>query len=144
MPDLYIVGVDGSEGSRRALRFAADRAAASGAGLLLVHVIDWSPYTVLPPQDLAERHKRHDEEIANARTQILEPLLAEAKAAGVEAEGLVRHGHAAAALTELAGERGAAQLFVGRRGLSRVEALLFGSVSSNLIQVATHPVTVVP
>lgn len=144
MADLYVVGVDGSEGSRRALGFAAERAKLSGASLLLVHVIDWSPYAVLPPQDLAERHKQREAELANARTGILEPLLEEARARGVTAEALAQHGHAADTLATLAKERHAQQIFVGRRGTSKVQALLFGSVSGSLVQVAGVPVTVVP
>jgi nucleotide-binding universal stress UspA family protein len=144
MPDLYLVGVDGSEGSRRALRFAAERARLAGAELLLVHVIDWSPYAVLPPQDLADRHHQREEEVANATRGILEPLLAEAGSLQVEAEALARHGHAGATLAEIADERGAKQIFVGRRGVSKVKALLFGSVSVGLVQVSTVPVTVVP
>ena len=37
-----------------------------------------------------------------------------------------------------------AAVVVGRRGHSRVHALLFGSTPGNLIQIATVPVTVVP
>jgi nucleotide-binding universal stress UspA family protein len=62
----------------------------------------------------------------------------------VEAEALARHGHAGATLAEIADERGAKQIFVGRRGVSKVKALLFGSVSVGLVQVSTVPVTVVP
>jgi nucleotide-binding universal stress UspA family protein len=144
MADLYLVGVDGSEGSRRALDFAAERARLAGAKLLLAHVIDWSPYAVLPPQDLAQRHHQREEEIANATRVILEPLLAQARALQVEAEALARHGHAGGTLAEIADERGAKQIFVGRRGVSKVKALLFGSVSVGLVQVSTVPVTVVP
>ena len=43
MSDLYIVGVDGSEGSRRALYVAAHAAHRSGARLLVTHVIEASP-----------------------------------------------------------------------------------------------------
>lgn len=144
MADLYLVGVDGSEGSRRALRFAAERARLSGASLLLVHVIDWSPYAVLPPEELAERHKQREAEIQKAETEILGPLLEQARSLGVAAEAMARHGHAAATLAEIAKERGAQQLFVGRRGVSKVQALLFGSVTMSLVQVAEVPVTVVP
>ena len=57
---------------------------------------------------------------------------------------MVRHGHVAEALSSLAEERGVTQIFTGRRGRSRLAALIFGSVASTLVQVATVPVTVVP
>ncbi len=144
MPDLYLVGVDGSEGGHRAFLHAANAARRDGAGLLVVHVIDWSPYTVMPPQDLADQHRRHDQQLAQATTTILEPLAAEAQAAGVTVEILARHGHATAVLTALVGERGAAQIFVGRHGHSRVHEVLFGSVPLALVHKAAVPVTVVP
>jgi nucleotide-binding universal stress UspA family protein len=139
-----LVGVDGSDGGQRAFAHATRAARRDDARLLVVHVIDWSPYTVLPPQDLADQHRRHDEQIAAARSRILEPFAAEAQAAGIAAETLAHHGHAAAALAALAEERGAAQIFVGRHSHSRVHEVLFGSVPLALVHKAAVPVTVVP
>jgi nucleotide-binding universal stress UspA family protein len=144
MPDLYLIGVDGSEGGHRAFLHAARAARRDGARLLVVHVIDWSPYTVMPPQDLADQHQRHDRQIAEATRNILDPLAAEARTAGVEVEILARHGHAAATLLGLADERAAAQVFIGRHGHSRVHEVLFGSVPLTLVHKAAVPVTVVP
>jgi nucleotide-binding universal stress UspA family protein len=107
-------------------------------------VIDWSPYTVMPPQDLADQHRRHDQQLAEATSRILEPLAVEARAAGVEVETLARHGHPAATLAALAEEHAVAQIFVGRHGHSRVHEVLFGSVPLALVHKATVPVTVVP
>ena len=144
MPDLYLVGVDGSEGGHRAFRHAAKVARRDGAVLLVVHVIDWSPYTVMPPQDLAEQHRRHDQQLAQATADILEPLAGEARAMGVTVEILARHGHATAVLTGLVAERGATLIVVGRHGHSRVHEVLFGSVPLALVHKADVPVTVVP
>jgi nucleotide-binding universal stress UspA family protein len=47
-------------------------------------------------------------------------------------------------LCDLAGDLGAAQIFIGRRGVSKIAALLFGSVAASLVQVSQVPVTVVP
>ncbi len=144
MSELYLVGADGSEGGERAFRFALAAAVRNGARLLVAHVIDWSPYTMVPPQDLEDQHRRHDQQIAQAQAQILAPLAAAAKAQGVEVEPLARHGHAAATLIGLAGERGAAQIFIGRHGHSRLHAVLFGSVPMALAHQAGVPVTIVP
>jgi nucleotide-binding universal stress UspA family protein len=143
MTDTMLVGVDGSETSRRAADFAALRAKASGARLVVAYVIEWSPYTFNTPEENEVRHKRREEEIARAEAH-LAPLLSELRAAGLEVEGVVRHGHAAEALSTLAVEYGAAQIFIGRRGVSKIAALLFGSVAGSLVQVAPVPVTVVP
>lgn len=144
MTDTMLVGVDGSETSRRATDFAATRARAGKARLVLGYVIEWSPYTFNSAEENEVRHKRREEEIERATTQVLTPLVAELRATGLEVEGVVRHGHAAEVLSMLAVELGAAQVFVGRRGQSRIAALLFGSVAGSLVQIAPVPVTVVP
>jgi nucleotide-binding universal stress UspA family protein len=143
MTDTMLVGVDGSEASRRAADFAAARARAGKARLVVAYVIEWSPYTFNTPEENEVRHKRREEEIARAEEH-LAPLLTELRAAGIEVKSVVRHGHAAQALSALAVEYGAAQIFVGRRGVSTIAAMLFGSVAGSLVQISPVPVTVVP
>jgi len=144
MTDTLLVGIDGSEGGRRAANFAASRAQASNAGLVVAYVIEWSPYTFNTPEENEKRHKRREEEIERAQTQVLDPLVASLQSAGIDVEGMVRHGHAAQVLTDIAQETGASQIFIGRRGLSKMQVLLFGSVAGTLVQISTVPVTVVP
>jgi nucleotide-binding universal stress UspA family protein len=141
--DTMLVGVDGSESSRRAADFATMRAKAARARLVVAYVIEWSPYSFNTPEENAQRHKRREDEIARAEAH-LDPLLGELRAAGIEIEGVVRHGHPAEVLSALAGEYGAAQIFIGRRGVSKIAAMLFGSVAGSLVQVSPVPVTVVP
>lgn len=144
MTDTLLVGIDGSEGGRRAADFAASRAQASNSGLVVAYVIEWSPYTFNTPEENEKRHKRREEEIERAQTQVLDPLVASLQSAGIDVEGMVRHGHAAQVLTDIAQETGASQIFIGRRGLSKMQVLLFGSVAGTLVQISTVPVTVVP
>ena len=144
MTDTLLVGVDGSEGGKRAVVFAADRAKESGARLLVAYVIEWSPYTFNTPEENEVRHKRREEEIARAESEVLVPLVDSLKANGISAVGVVRHGHAAEVLSGLASEHKARQVFIGRRGISQLKALLFGSVAGSLVQISPVPVTVVP
>ncbi len=144
MSHCLLAGVDGSECCQRAVEFAADRARASGARLVVAFVIEWSPYTFNTPEENEVRHKRREEEIERARGQVLDPLVASLKASGIDAEGVIRHGHAAETLVTLAREYDAIQIFIGRRGQSKLNALLFGSVAGSLVQIAPVPVTVVP
>lgn len=144
MTMTWLVGLDGSDGGRRAVEFAAARARAADTRLVVAYVIEWSPYTFNTPEENEIRHRRREEEIERARTQVLDPIVGELRAGGVEVEGVVRHGHAAEVLSGLAGEFGAAQIFVGRLGQSRIAALLFGSVAGSLAQISRVPVTVVP
>lgn len=141
--DVMLVGTDGSESSRRAVDFGSVRAKAGGARVVVVYVIEWSPYSFSTPQENEERHKRREEEIARAEAH-LAPLLDELRGQGLKVEGIVRHGHAAEVLSAIAGEVGAVQIFIGRRGVSKIAAMLFGSVAGSLVQVSPVPVTVVP
>lgn len=83
MAETLLIGVDGSEGSTRAVQFAAARARLSGARLVVAYVIEWSPYSFMTPEELEERHKRHDEEIAKAQTQVVDPIVASLKDQGL-------------------------------------------------------------
>jgi nucleotide-binding universal stress UspA family protein len=144
MADTLLVGVDGSEESARAANFAAARAKEASARLIVAYVIEWSPYTFNTPQENEVRHKRREEEITRAQCDFIEPLVTSLKRDGLNVEGVVRHGHAADVLSQIAREMKANQIFIGRRGVSKLQALLFGSVASTLVQVAPVPVTVIP
>ena len=144
MTTTFLVAIDGSEGSLRAANFATERAKAGSATLVFAYVIEWSPYSFNTPQENAERHKRREEEIERAQTSVLDPVAATYKDKGVAVDTVVRHGHAAETLTELATENSAAQIFIGRKGESRMKTMLFGSVAGTLVQISPIPVTVVP
>jgi nucleotide-binding universal stress UspA family protein len=144
MTSTFLVAVDGSEGSDRAVEFATERALAGKAKLILAYIIEWSPYSFHTPEELAERHGRREEEIERAQTKLLGPVTESLKSKGVEVEQVVRHGHTSETLAKLAGEYDASQIFIGRKGESRVAALLFGSVTASLVQTSPVPVTVVP
>lgn len=144
MSECFLVGVDNSDCSRRALDFACRRAKTAGARLVVTYVIEWSPYTFNTPEENEQRHKRREEEITRANTSVLTPALEHIRNAGLEAEGIVRHGNVADVLSGLADEQSADQIIVGRIGESGLKSILFGSVTSKLIQLSKVPVTVVP
>ncbi len=144
MSNTFLVAVDGSEGSVRAADFATERALASNSKLVLAYVIEWSPYSFHTPDELAERHKRREEEIERAQSTVLGPVSKSVKDQGVDVEVVVHHGHPSETLVDLAKDRGATQIFIGRKGQSRVASLLFGSVAGSLVQTSPVPVTVVP
>lgn len=144
MKPVYLVGVDCSDCASRALNYAMERARDSGGRMLVAHVIEWSPYTFSTPQENEERHKRREEELQRAREGIVDPIVQRMREAGIEADGLIRHGHAAETLAALAEENDATCIIIGRRGASRLKAKIFGSVASSLVQIADRPVSVVP
>ncbi|HHI70730.1 MAG TPA: universal stress protein [Rhodobacteraceae bacterium] len=144
MSNTFLLAVDGSSGSQNAIEFATVRAKAAGAKIIVVYVIEWSPYSFNTPEENEQRHKRREEEIEKATKTIVEPVAAEIKKAGVEVETIVRHGNPARTVAELAENKNAVQIFIGRTGETGLKTLIFGSVVANLVQTSTVPVTVVP
>jgi nucleotide-binding universal stress UspA family protein len=143
MSDTFVIGFDGTETSQRAVAFGAARAEKTGAKLHLVHILEWSPYSFHTPEELAERHKRREEELERAK-ELVEPVVADLKAKGFDATSEVRHGHAAQLLCEIAEDRSAAQIIIGRTGESAFAARLLGSLANSLAQASPVPVTIVP
>jgi nucleotide-binding universal stress UspA family protein len=140
--ELYVVGYDGEH--KRAIEHAAEQAARSGAAVHVVHVIEWSPYRFLTPQELEERHKRRNEESSRAETEVIAPVLSQLKDKGVNATGEIRYGNIVDLLAEIAQKRRATGIVMGRSGGSSFGGRIFGSAAMGLAQVSPVPVTIVP
>jgi nucleotide-binding universal stress UspA family protein len=144
MKKVWLVGIDCSTCSDRALKYASDWAAAANIRLIVVHVIAWSPFSFQTQQENEERHRRREAELERAHLEIVDPVVRALVDRGIDAEGVIRHGHPAETLCEVAEERDATHILVGKTGSSRIRAQLFGSVPNSLIQISAQPVTVVP
>lgn len=144
MNAVYLVGIDGSNCSSRALDYARERARHTGGKIVVAYVIEWSPYSFNTVEENAERHKRREEELSRARAEIIGPVVSALQAEGLDAEGVVRHGHPADTLARLGKELDATCIIVGRKGSSPLKAKIFGSVAGSLVQVADRTVSVVP
>ena len=140
----YVVACDGSPASSRALEFAIAQAKNSGASILIAHVLDWSPYSFLTPQELEERHKRRNEELTRAEEAVVKPIVDSVSSQGVQAESVIRYGHVAETLAGIAESEGAAQMFIGRTGHSSLATRVFGSVAGTMAQIVSVPCTIVP
>lgn len=130
-----MVGVDGSESSKDALRWAAEQARQTGAA---VHAIStwnfptsygWGPY--IADVDLAAEARRGLE-------QTIEEALGDKPDVPLVAR--VEQGHAAGILVDASRE--AALLVVGSRGRGAFTGMLLGSVSQHCAQNATCPVLI--
>lgn len=144
MPDTIVVAYDGSEASGRALDFAHARAKQKGVPLLVVHVLEWSPYSFLTPEEIAERHARRTEELARAEAAIIAPVMARYTDKGVKISASIKFGHVVETLVEEAEKAGASEIISGRTGNSGVLSRVFGSVAGTLAQVSPVPCTIVP
>ncbi|WP_300588219.1 universal stress protein [Marivita sp.] len=144
MSEKFVVGYDGSDVAKRALDFAVSRAQAQGGSILIVHVLEWSPYSFLTPEEIEERHARRKEELDRAEKALMAPLKATIAAAGVPVETQIKYGHVAKTLCEVAKKEGATQMVIGRDGDGGLSSRVFGSVAGSLVQVAPVPCTIVP
>ena len=139
-----VVGLDGGSSGDRALAHAKRLARmVEGTTLLLVYVIEWSPFSFQTAEENAERHKRREEEIATAQARVLDPALAGLATGGFRAEGLVRHGKVADLLNAVAIEEKADGIVVARTSADGIAARVFGTATANLVMGASVPVTVV-
>lgn len=145
-----LLGYDGSDGAKRACATAA-RLFPSRAAVAL-HV--WEPLSAVasvPPvpglqgvlrEGLAEMDRIGLEQSANLAAEGAR----QAGEAGLRAEPLSeqREGRAWRAILDIARERDAAVVVVGRRGVSSAERALMGSISNAVVHHADRPVLVVP
>jgi nucleotide-binding universal stress UspA family protein len=135
---VIVVGVDGSDTSRDAVRWALSQAALTGAELRAVSSWRWPNYlTRIPPgADLAE-------ETGQVLDEVIETVLAENPQAG-GAVAVTKHvveGPAGPAL--LTQSAGATLLVVGARGRAAFPGMLLGSVAEYCVREGTCPVVVV-
>lgn len=132
-----VVGVDGSEGSRRAAEFAVETAALLRASLIALYAwpadAAWSPALAQagqPPPTVPEDVTRILDDISQAHPKV--PVHTE-----------VRPGSRPAHSELVAASRNARLVVVGARGRGGFRGLLLGSVSQALIHHAECPVAVV-
>lgn len=144
MTTKLVIGLDGQSSGDRALAHGKDLAKLIGdCELLLVYVIEWSPYTFQTAEENAQRHKRREEEITTARERVVDPAVARLETDGLTAKGVVRHGGVADLLNAVATEEGADQIIVGRISERSLAKRLFGGSTASLVMSAPVPVTVV-
>ncbi len=140
-----VVGTDGSETARIALRDAVDLARRFGARLAIV-----SAYEPVPDQRLREQRLEVPEDLqwmVNPRADVIELLEAaqhEARNAGVdEVETFARQGDAADAILDVAEEQDAELIVVGNKGMTGAKRFLLGSVPNKVSHHAPCSVLIV-
>jgi len=149
-----LIGYDGSDTARRAVREAADLFSSRRALVVTV----WEPglayeastLTADPtglgpePVDPAAAQEVDDASKAHA-DRVAEEGVGLAKSFGLQAEALAvaDEGNVADAIVEQGNDRGVAAIVVGSRGLSGLRARLEGSTSNAVAKHATCPVVLV-
>ena len=138
---LVVVGVDGSDGSVAALRWAARYGAATGTPVKAVLVWHYPTTASAPPPGHAPAEVQ--QEVEGEETDALREAIAKAApdTAGAQVHGVVRYGHPAEALIDESGR--ADLLVVGRRGHGGFLGMHIGSVSQHCVNSSQCPIVVV-
>lgn len=134
-----VVGVDESDGSRRALRWAAAEAARRGARLHVITAWTWDAMEGAPLA-MVDHEAMH-----GIAEQTQAEVVREVLSVGPEPPEVVREvvqSTAAEALVEAS--RDAELIVVGTHGRGPVRSFLLGSVSQSVIRHAGCPVVVMP
>lgn len=144
MSTKLVIGLDGEGSGDRATSYAKRLAGLIGdCELLVVYVIEWSPFTFQTAEENALRHKRREEELKLATDRVVDPAVKALQDAGFTARGIVRHGDVADTLNAISLEQGADQIIVSRSSEGGFAKRIFGSSTANLVMHASVPVTVV-
>lgn len=139
MDGRIVVGVDGSDHSRRALQYAFEEARRRDASVDVVHAYQMPIYWGAPefggtvPVPSAEEMERHAHEVIDQVIGVAPTDL--------RIERIAAHGPTADTLLRVA--EGADLLVVGSRGRGGFRGLLLGSTSHQVITHAPCPVVVI-
>ena len=134
-----VVGYDGSEPSREAVRYAMRRAGPSGR-IVLVYAFELPPSFLGTPyyEHHLEQHQRHGRAVLDEIRRSDDPEFA-----GVPFEDELIGGAPAEKLVEVAQVHNADEIAVGSHGHGGLRAMI-GSVAHGLLHLADRPVVVIP
>jgi universal stress protein A len=134
-----LVGVDGSEGARRAAAFARDVANAFKAELTLLHVIELLPtgdregFEAPEQAWYAKQMRRATGLLSDLADELETPM----------AEHVVEMGHPVDVICREAEERDVDLIVVGRHGHRPGPRIMIGSVGAHVAAAANRSVTIV-
>lgn len=139
-----VVGTDGSETARQAVREAVELAKQVNAQVTLV-----SAYTPVSKQRIREEQREAPQDLQwsiNAREDVdatLSDAAEEHEGSGVEIKTFSREGDPADAILDVAEERKADLIVVGNKGMTGAKRFLLGSVPNKVSHHAPCSVLIV-
>jgi nucleotide-binding universal stress UspA family protein len=144
MFQTIVVGTDGSETARKAVREAVELAKSVGASVGIV-----SAYEPVSKQRLREESRQAPEDLQwsiNAREDVdatLREAAEDVEETGVEVETYAREGDPADAILDVAEEQGADLIVVGNKGMTGAKRFLLGSVPNKVSHHAPCSVLII-
>ena len=134
------IGVDGSESSAAALKWAIRLAKGLGSQVIAVYAVD-IPVYFPEPEELP--FVLDQEWRAGMKSEFEDKWCKPLKVAGIKYRTVMEDGRAASVIAAVAERENADVIVVGRRGRGGVSELLLGSASHELVLHSKRPVLVV-
>jgi nucleotide-binding universal stress UspA family protein len=139
-----VVGTDGSDTAKEAVRQAVELASSVGARMLLVSA--YQPVSGLRLRDEVEQLPEDVQWMVNPREDVnttLHDAAALAEAAGVPVETFARQGDPADAILDVAEEQDADLIVIGNKGMTGAKRFLLGSVPNKVSHHAPCSVLII-
>jgi nucleotide-binding universal stress UspA family protein len=139
-----VVGTDGSETAREAVRQAIELAGRHGARLDIVSA--YEPVPTSRRREAPQPAPEDEQWLVTRREEVdatLREAAAQARAAGVTAVVYACQGDPADAILDVAEEQGAGLIVVGNRGLTGAKRFLLGSVPNRVSHHAPCSVLII-
>ena len=139
-----VLATDGSEAARAAERFAAENLDPGSVVLHVLSVHEEIPGEWLHPSSFSVDLAEYEETIQQELSDQVDTTVQTLEERGFTVERETRIDRPGPEICNYAEEVNAAQIIMGRRGMSGVREMLLGSVSQYVIHHAPCPVTIVP
>lgn len=136
-----VVPIDGSDNSMRAVRFGVQLAKGLSAKLRLFYVFPLSSVEVIGMAGMSRDDIEHSSQQVAQR--VFDKVHAELGEVDIDISDDMSIGDPAEEIIRCTEDDEGVHVVLGRRGLSRMQSLLLGSVSEKVVRHAHGPVTVV-
>ncbi|MGK7297464.1 MAG: universal stress protein [Candidatus Wenzhouxiangella sp. M2_3B_020] len=136
-----LVPVDGSNNALRAVNYALELAAATGAKLRLFYVFPVSSVEIIGMAGMSRDDIEHAAQ--DAAQRVFDKLHDEMGETEVPVEDETSIGDPAEEIIRCTEDDHELLVILGRRGLSRIQSLLLGSVSEKVVRHAHSPVMII-
>jgi len=143
MYDRILLPTDGDTSTTNATRHAVDLAAATGATLSVLYVVDEDVFGAYPGDEYVHEHEGAESGLEEAGREALDAVAELAEEADVTVETTMRYGHPHEEILRYVGESGTDLVVMGTRSRSGEYRQLLGSVTDRVVRLSDVPVTVV-
>jgi nucleotide-binding universal stress UspA family protein len=143
MYDRILLPTDTSVGSDQAIEHAIDAAERYDAELHALYVVDTDTYSSYSGDEYVHEFEGLESALEQAGGDAVDEIVEQATEAGIEAEGVVRHGVPHEEILAYVESADIGLTVIGSKNRPGEYRRLLGSVAERVVRMAERPVTVV-